>query len=384
MTKHSHIGGSGAKRIIACPGSLRLYRELGDEIAKRDEASEYAREGSMLHYVMEQGYNDAYALIGSEDLGGFGVAYTEEHYRTKVAPAWQAFNEYVSMLGEPLAFEQEVRVHGTSIHSDAFGTADLIGRHSNVLTVLDWKFGDGVMVDVKDNEQGLFYAACALDTPEVQDFTRGVKFVDIVIVQPMRDSDEIWDSHRLTVDEVHEFADRMRHAIKQSTVIPTPYALGDHCRWCKAKLDCPAQRRGIEEVSRRTGNEDLGKLLVACERAEDFIKEVREEAFRRLTAGERVHGWKLVPKRAQRKWLDAEVAMATLRRVYKLKPSELLVSELVSPAQAEKLVKAKQKDPKDIAALVTAVSSGNTLAPDSDPRPAVPSLAGLGKLIEGR
>ena len=47
----------------------------------------------------------------------------------------------------------------------------------------------------------------------------------------------------------------------------------------------------------------------------------------------------------------------------------LTKKELISPAQAEKLLKPlKQKLPDD---MVTSVSSGTTLAPESDPRPEV-------------
>jgi len=49
--------------------------------------------------------------------------------------------------------------------------------------------------------------------------------------------------------------------------------------------------------------------------------------------------------------------------------SELIVTELKSPAQVETtLKKHKLELPKD---LVVAVSTGHTLAPEADPRPAV-------------
>jgi hypothetical protein len=48
---------------------------------------------------------------------------------------------------------------------------------------------------------------------------------------------------------------------------------------------------------------------------------------------------------------------------------ELLTSTIISPAQAEKVLKKHGKQlPAD---QVVAVSTGSTLAPESDPRPAV-------------
>jgi hypothetical protein len=79
-----------------------------------------------------------------------------------------------------------------------------------------------------------------------------------------------------------------------------------------------------------------------------------------------VPGWKLVPKRATRQWVDAEGAREALEQMG-LDSEEL--TELKSPAQVEKILKkSKLELPKD---LTVSVSTGNTIAPESDPRPAV-------------
>jgi antitoxin component of RelBE/YafQ-DinJ toxin-antitoxin module len=81
-----------------------------------------------------------------------------------------------------------------------------------------------------------------------------------------------------------------------------------------------------------------------------------------------VPGWKLVPKRATRQWVDAEGAREALEQMG-LDNSELIETTLRSPAQIEKVAKKHGLAiPKD---LVVAVSTGNTIAPESDPRPAV-------------
>jgi len=84
-----------------------------------------------------------------------------------------------------------------------------------------------------------------------------------------------------------------------------------------------------------------------------------------LEEGQPVGGWKLVPKRATRQWTDDDTAAEWLEAigVYPLQEPKV-----ISPAVAEKaLKKAKIELPAD---LVVAVSSGNTLAPGDDPRPA--------------
>jgi hypothetical protein len=50
--------------------------------------------------------------------------------------------------------------------------------------VLDWKFGDGVAVEVEENSQLLFYAAAAKRTADTAWAFEGAKEVELIIVQP--------------------------------------------------------------------------------------------------------------------------------------------------------------------------------------------------------
>jgi hypothetical protein len=86
-----------------------------------------------------------------------------------------------------------------------------------------------------------------------------------------------------------------------------------------------------------------------------------------LEADVPVPGWKLVNKRATRQWANEDVADDVLSKV--ISKDELYVAKMISPAQAEKVLKKLgQQLPDD---LVVAVSSGSTLAREDDPRPAV-------------
>ena len=110
----------------------------------------------------------------------------------------------------------------------------------------------------------------------------------------------------------------------------------------------------------------LGRYLQNAELLEGWIAELRDLAFRMLESGKQVPGYKLVNKRATRQWADADKAEDFMRAndVYPLKEPEL-----ISPAQAEKELKKRKMALPD--ELVVAVSSGTTMAPESDPRPAV-------------
>ena len=107
----------------------------------------------------------------------------------------------------------------------------------------------------------------------------------------------------------------------------------------------------------------IGAYLHNADLLESWIKDLRSLAEEMMKKGKPVKGWKMVPKRATRSWVKEEDAKVAL--LQHLKESEVMVTKLISPAAAEKLIK-KLPD-----GLTVAISSGNTIAPESDPRPAV-------------
>jgi 5'(3')-deoxyribonucleotidase len=113
----------------------------------------------------------------------------------------------------------------------------------------------------------------------------------------------------------------------------------------------------------------IGAYLHNADLLEDWIKDLRSLAEEMMKKGKPVKGWKMVPKRATRSWVKEEDAKTAL--LQHLKESEVMVTKLISPAAAEKLIK-KLPD-----GLTVAISSGNTIAPESDPRPAVVQLGDL-------
>jgi hypothetical protein len=107
----------------------------------------------------------------------------------------------------------------------------------------------------------------------------------------------------------------------------------------------------------------IGAYLHNADLLEDWIKDLRSLAEEMMKKGKPVPGWKMVPKRATRSWVKEEDAKVALLK--HLKESEVMVTKLISPAAAEKLMK-KLPD-----GLTVAISARNTIAQESDPRPAV-------------
>jgi len=359
--QHSNIvGGSTAKRVINCPGSVALVQKMPPK-----PSSKYADEGTLLHNVMAE-------LIMSEEPPEYyiGTRYedqilTFELVEEKILPALRALD--VIDPEHKMEIEAETSVNFGDLLPGVFGSTDLIGRLGNRAVVLDWKFGDGVMVEVEENPQLMFYAAAAMRTKESQWAFDGVTEIEMVIVQPP----EIrrWVT---TPERIAKFELELVQAVKQAEKPDAKLAVGDHCRWCAAKPICPkmtgAADRALKVQIEALPAEQISVFLKNADMLEEWIKDLRALALQMLESGAKLPEYKLVAKRAIRSWSDEEKAKVALF-AYGLTESEVMETAVVSPAKAEKALKKRKIGlPED---LVVAISSGNTLASVDDPRPEV-------------
>jgi hypothetical protein len=360
MNHSKIVGGSTAKRVINCPGSVALVATMPQQ-----EGSSYANEGSLLHeaiaIVMDTG-------CAPEDMVGFeahGLTLTDELLERKLLPALALLADY-----DPFAlmeFEVEQTVDFGEFLPGVFGSSDVVGRLEGKAVILDWKFGDGVMVEAEESEQLLFYAAAAMRTPSCAWAFKDVTEVECVIIQPpyLR----TWTT---TVERILKFERELARAVSASRLPDAPIKSGDWCKWCTAKPVCPIKTGALDRMKRDAMQTiDVDKLatyLAAAPEIEDFLAQCRALAHQMLENDVPVPGYKLVAKRATRHWADPATAQDALIGLG-LTKTDVTKTELLSVAQAEKVLKKHKIDlPSD---MVVAVSSGSTLAVDTDPRPAV-------------
>ena len=360
MAQHSNIvGGSTAKRVMGCPGSVALCAKMPPR-----PSSVYADLGTLLHNAIAQVLDQG---VTPESL--LGMKYqdqvlTQDHIDNKLHVALNLLGEIDPNLEMEYAVETEVGFG--DFLPDVFGSCDLLGRIGNRAIVLDWKFGDGVAVGVEENEQLLFYAAAAMRTPSVAWVFDGATEIECVIVQPP--SVKRWVT---TVDRVKIFENNLVASVKESQKANAGLSAGEHCRWCAAKPICPkmtgAVDRALQDQLMSLDADMIGGYLKNCDLLEQWITDLRALAHQMLEADKPVPGWKLVNKRATRQWANEDQAADVLAKV--IPEAELFVTKLITPAVAEKVLKKLgTKLPDD---LVVAVSSGSTLAREDDPRPAV-------------
>jgi hypothetical protein len=359
MAHSNVVGGSTAKRVMNCPGSVALCATMPPR-----PSSKYADEGTLLHNVM-----DLILTTNQTPESFVGMTYqdiklTQELIEDKIYPALRLLDEVDPK--KEMEYETETRVGFGDYLPNVFGSTDLLGRIGTRAIILDWKFGSGVAVEAEENPQLMFYAAAAMRTKASQWVFDGATEIECIIVQPP----EIkrWVT---TPERIKQFEHELKVAVQIAQKPDAPLANGDHCRWCAAKPVCPKMTGAVDRaLALAVGDIDamqISHYLKQADTLEQWVTDLRALAHTMIEAGAIVPEWKLVAKRATRQWMDEDLAAKELAKDISL--DEMYTKKLLSPAQAEKILKKAKKELP--ANQVVAISSGSTLAPVDDPRPAV-------------
>lgn len=394
---HSVHGASSAYRWFACPGSVKLIGTLG---AKDSGASRWAEEGTAAHELAEVALGtragDPHEWVGARasngvlfdpDMADAVAVYVDEVNGLRARCAWSTIEGRFS-LGH---LARSFGVDGV----DLFGTCDFAGYDnvSKTLYVRDYKHGRGIEVSVEDNPQVQYYGLGALGTLVDEIGAVDVQWVDLGIVQPRAGHPAV-RTWRIPAEKLRDFARRLIAAVEATLDPDAPLRAGEHCRFCPALgAGCPAAKMHAQEKS-RTMFDDLPEEAAVKERAAGFsdaelaqlcdaasylklwAEAVQAETSRRLDQGVTIAGWKLVDKRAVRRWVeDARSHVANeLEKV--LEPEEIYQpAALKSVAQIEKVLKRNNirlDEILDADGAVEQHSSGTTLARANDPRTARP------------
>jgi hypothetical protein len=366
-----------------CPGQVRLSAECGGE----DRGTFYSREGTAAHRVAEK------CLVNGMDPE-FYVGQKIEGVKVsrEMASAVRVYVDKVRMVAGATNYtitekDVEVRVSLEKCDppEDMFGTVDyrqydeLRGRH---LWVIDYKHGQGVTVEAAENEQLMYYALGAVLELNVKP-----RKITVVIVQPRASHpDGIIRDWTFDWERLVEFKNDLMVAAYATRDEDAPLAVGDWCRFCPALAQCPAQHDHAVEVAQqefavmRTDEpgslpaphalteEELLLVLEKGDYVSRWLKAVRDYAFEKLEQGEELPGWKLVPKRANRKWNDEEEVRALLLQYPGVEEVDITKTALISPRQAELLLRRISEELPE--GLTNRTPSGYNLAPSDTPAPA--------------
>lgn len=380
--KHYPIGGSTFERSMNCPGWIGQSKNIPPS-----PPSTYAARGTVLHDRMEDALNDPAKadfdrLLGSMwQQDGFDITLGPDDIE-KLNSAYEAWQE----LGERYQITLYDTEQTFEFNEYVGGTADVVAAGERCFIIADWKFGDGVQV--QPGWQNLFYLYCAEeDHNKIDDIYDAVdggldRFLS-VIIQP--------NDQGLPVLRVKEYDFEDAHKTMTDAAGGMPYfksiaegkikelKTGDWCKFCPASSICP-ERTGEARKALMLNTNDIAQLkevLDLIPRLNDLIKDANAKAHEQLDLGNPIEGYKLVDKRATRRWKDEDAAREKLKKMRKVTKDEFLKETLLSPTQIEKLFKSKGIDYGSIIDYVEKISTGTTVAKADDPRPEIVSVKAL-------
>jgi hypothetical protein len=392
MPKHSVIGASSCHRWWNCPGSVKLCEDV-----PKPPASLYAEEGTAAHELAEKALQAGIPpeqFLGQKSSNGFAftmemIEAVDVYYTTIMGDFREMFkNGFTIKNAEYLQIEHQF--HLSWIDKDAFGTNDCnIAQPFGLLRVYDYKHGAGVPVDVVNNKQGLYYAVGAAAQGDFDE-------VEIVIVQPRAPHpDGPVRRWRFPINELFNFEQELHQKIRDTREKSDVFNAGDWCRFCPALAVCPTARKKAQAVAamdftkvnsgqsssppdpESLSNQQLSEILAATSLLDAWIKSVASHAQQRAERGEDIPGFKLVKKRANRRWINEEDVIDNLRVFC---GNEIYNTKLKSPAQMEHVLmnekgQSKKEAKKELEHFVETPDAGVVLVADSDSRKAVPPPA---------
>jgi len=427
---HSYWSASKFESLMLCPGKIVL------EDGAPDNTNAYAAEGTAAHQVLTWALQEdrpAAAYIGRVihlNAAGKPCEPTAAVYQFEVdqemAEHVQVCIDYcIDLRGDDGVVFADIRVNYSTYldvaEDTAWGTADVIIARGEELIVVDFKYGRGVEVDAEKNPQMSLYGLGALQAYQglVADFER----VRMAISQPrVKRAPSEWDC---SVEELETWGRSTARSAVVTCVNAKTYATSPHdmeweetflrpdekaCKFCKAKATCPKLRAEVSvEVHGVTAADPsefadfdiktpadfstaawVSACLTKVDLIEDWCKAVRAEAERRLLAGDKVPGFKLVQgKKGARQWRDAKEAEELLKTM-RVPIDKMYDMTVISPTSAEKLAPKYDKNgklvaPKDgapppvigprqwpkLKELIKQNDGKPHVAPESDSRPAL-------------
>lgn len=372
MTTHAKLSPSSSTRWLNCPGSVNLIDAFP---AKEDVPSPFAAEGTKAHALAEDCLNKNITVCA------------DPHVQVYLDYIWR--NLY---MGTKLLIEERCSLKYLNIPGLDGGTSDavLINKSKRTIEIVDYKHGQGVVVEPENNTQMMQYALGAIEASNTHKFDT----VIMTIVQPRAfHSDGPIRSHTITMEELLDWCKNTLVPIATSTIYhDAPLNPGEsQCRWCPAARVCPALHKRTQEVAQldfceanlaekpqlpstdALTPEQIGNVLKYADPIRVFLTEVESYAKQLVDQGTPLDGYKLVRKITRRKLIDNASDI-----LWSMLPDEDIYQEKVlAMSKIEKSLKENYPDEyKDIMKQITVKPEGDViLAKESDRRKEVqPSI----------
>ena len=363
-SKHAILSASSSHRWLNCSPSARLEQEF------EDRETEAAAEGTAAHALCEHKLRRALKLQSRrKPISKYDCDEMDLHTDNYVQFVLETLAEARQHCADPL-INIEQRLDFSCYVPDGFGTGDCIIISDKTMHVIDFKYGQGVLVEAEQNPQMMLYALGAL---RLFDSLYDIDEVAMTIYQPRRENISTWT---IAVDELKTWAENeLVPKAKLAYEGKGEYLPGPWCTFCKAAVKCRAR---AEEKLRLAKYEFAKPPLLTDVEIEDILDKLTDltswaneiMAYAQdaaLNQGKQWRGWKVVEGRSNRKYSNEE---AVIEAANAAGYHDIFRKSLIPLTEMEKLM-GKQDFHDILGGLIVKPAGKPTLVPVSDKRPAI-------------
>lgn len=361
MSEHAILSASGAHRWMLCTPSARLEREFDDT------SGNAAKEGTAAHALAEHKLRKALKLRSKKPVSLYDCDEMDTHTDDYMTFVLEQISQAAQTCTDPLVLIEQ-RLNFSRYVPDGFGTGDCVIISDGTIHIIDFKYGQGVLVIAEDNPQMKLYALGAL---ELFDGIYDINTVSMTIFQPRREN---VSTSTVSKKSLYLWAEEvLKPTAALAYVGAGEYFPGEHCQFCRASVKCRARSEAKMKLTAYEfalppllSDEELSVVLAAIGDLTNWANEIIAYATdAAIHHGKQWPGFKLVEGRSNRKYADEQaVAEAVKAAGY----FDIYKHNLITITEMEKLI-SKSKFNEILTGLIIKPQGKPTLVPLSDKRP---------------
>lgn len=362
---HAILSASSSHRWLNCNPSARLEQEFADR------ETDAAAEGTAAHALCEHKLRRALKMRSKKPISPYDCDEMDACTDAYVEFVMEALAEAKRECKDPLVLIEQ-KLDFSCYVPDGYGTGDCLIVADKLLHIIDFKYGQGVLVDAEQNPQMMLYALGAL---RLFDSLYDITEVSMSIFQPRRENVSTWT---ISVDDLLDWAETtLKPKAELAFKGEGEYTPGSWCQFCKAAVKCRARAEAKLQLARYEfamppllSDEEIEDILLKLDDLTKWANEITAYAQdAAVNHGKVWRGFKLVESRTNRRYTDEEaVAQAANAAGY----HDIYKKSLIPITEMERLM-GKKTFAEVIGSLVEKPKGRPTLVPASDKRPAIVS-----------
>lgn len=363
MSDHAVLSASASHRWLNCTPSARLELEF------ENISSEAAKEGTAAHALCEHKLKKALRKRSKRPVSDYDSDEMEDCTDAYVDFVMEQVTKAKAICKDPIVLIEQ-HLDFSCYVPDGFGTGDCIIISDEMLHIIDFKYGMGILVEAENNPQMKLYALGALN---IYDALYDIKDVAMTIFQPRRENVSTWT---LPGDDLKEWAEsELKPKAELAYQGAGEYLPGEWCTFCRAAVRCRARAEEKLKLARMEfklppllSDAEIEEILAILPDLAKWANEITAYATdAAVNHGKEWSGFKVVEGRSVRKYRDEdEVAEAARNAGY----TDIYKRSLITLTEMQKLM-GKTKFEETLGSLIYKPPGKPTLVPVTDKRPAM-------------